>query len=240
MMNMKRSLFLCMLAFVFINMTAFAQQQEQDGLEKTGLFNTRYCEVIIIKDDFPKLNAAVYNSIGLNTCPTEQWNALNAGAIKKQFNASLVKLNGPRYLVMNSLIARDKTLNAQEVTIGGIRFKERADLSTYFFEATVGEKFYQPNKVYRDTVWLYNAGTRIYELIAPNHDVYIMQSYANIVDPTLKLADLISLGQRLTLPKGWHFRTRLLNKPLKLTATGIAYVINDNLYNSYQKVMTPM
>jgi hypothetical protein len=65
----------------------------------------------------------------------------------------------------------------------------------------------------------------------------MMQSYAQIVDPGLTLAALEHLGSRLKLPAGWHYRTRKLDADVELKADGLAYVINDDLYNSYQRVM---
>ncbi len=63
-----------------------------------------------------------------------------------------------------------------------------------------------------------------------------MQSYAQIADPSLSISDLENLGSRLELPKGWSYRTRVLTEDSRLRANGVAYVINDNLYDSYQKV----
>jgi hypothetical protein len=61
-----------------------------------------------------------------------------------------------------------------------------------------------------------------------------MQSYAEIVDPGLRMADLANLGSRLKLPRGWTFRTRVLSNPLTVTATGEARVVQDELENTYQ------
>ena len=87
----------------------------------------------------------------------------------------------------------------------------------------------------RTTVFHYRAGRPVYELTAPNGDVYMMQSYAQIADPKLTMDDLAGLGARLKLPKGWTYRTRMLAADTALKAEGVAYVINDNLYNSYQR-----
>ncbi len=196
--------------------------------------NARYCEVLVIKRHFSELNASVYNSLNLDTCPADLWNKLNISAIKKQFDASEVKLNGPRYFVMDGLIASNGTVSAPIVTIGGIKFQKRAEISTTIWNG-LGTQLYAPTKVQRHTVWIYNPGTMIYKLIAPNHDVYVMQSYAQIVDPHLQLADLPNLGSRLKLPQGWSYQTQVLTQPLKLTANGIAYVLQDDLRDSYQK-----
>ena len=36
---------------------------------------------------------------------------------------------------------------------------------------------------------------------------------------------------------GWTYQARVLTEDSELKIDGLAYLINDNLYNSYQKVM---
>jgi hypothetical protein len=111
----------------------------------------------------------------------------------------------------------------------------RAKLDTKIREGTVGEEFYVPNEVQRDTVYTYKAGKPVYELTSPEGDVYIMQSYAQIKDKDLTIDDLASLASRLSLPEGWTYTTRALTEDYELVTNGLAYVINDDLYNSYQR-----
>jgi len=98
-----------------------------------------------------------------------------------------------------------------------------------------GDLFYQSTIVHRNTTWIYKAGSPVYELISPSGELYVMQSYAQIVNPKLSMADLASLEQQLQLPKGWSYRTRLITEDLHLVAKGTAYVLQDNLLNSYQR-----
>jgi hypothetical protein len=63
-----------------------------------------------------------------------------------------------------------------------------------------------------------------------------MQSYSQIVDPKLTLAQLPSLGRRLHLPQGWRYQTRRLRCHLVLRARGKATVTQDELQDTYQLV----
>jgi hypothetical protein len=63
-----------------------------------------------------------------------------------------------------------------------------------------------------------------------------MQAYAQIVDPDLALGDLEGLAGRLKLPKGWTYTVRTLTANEHLAADGVAYVLQDELQNSYQKL----
>jgi hypothetical protein len=200
------------------------------------LRNFRYCEVIPVFRERLTLPVEVYNTLSLNDCPADLWAQLDAAAMAEQYGAELVKLNGPRYWVLNQIEGGGATAAGKIVDFGGIEMKLVAQLETKLWEGSVGDKFYTPNEVHRTTVWVYKAGNRVYELISPAGEVYMMQSYAQIADPTLTIDDLEDLGSRLELPEGWSYQSRVLEEDVQLKANGLAYVINDNLYNAYQRV----
>ena len=62
-----------------------------------------------------------------------------------------------------------------------------------------------------------------------------MQSYSQMINTSLNEKDLIALSQQLKLPAGWSYSSKILDKDLSLVANGIAYVLQDNLANSYQR-----
>ncbi|MFM7224394.1 MAG: hypothetical protein ACKO1Y_03010, partial [Actinomycetota bacterium] len=63
---------------------------------------------------------------------------------------------------------------------------------------------------------------------------YVMQAYCIGVDPPLTQADLPTLGERLDLPAGWTYRTRVLEEELVIdTTASVATVLQDELENSY-------
>lgn len=197
----------------------------------------RYCEIIPVFRHGLTYRVEVYNTLGLNDCPADLWAKVDGETLKKQYGAVAVKINGPRYWLMNSIVAAGTTAAGKVVDFGGIEMSLRGTLETKIWQGTVGDKFYTPNEVHRTTVYVYQKNNRVYELTSPEGDVYRMQSYAQIADPTLIIADLETLGARLDLPKGWTFQSRVLTEDSDLKANGLAYVINDNLYNAYQKVM---
>jgi hypothetical protein len=155
--------------------------------------------------------------------------------VNEEFGSVAAKLNGPRYWVLDKLVGSGSTTTGERFTFGGIEMELRAKLETKLREGTVGEEFYAPNEVQRDTVYTYRAGRAVYELTAPDGHVYVMQSYAQIEDKNLTIDDLPSLGSRLSLPEGWTYSTRTLTEDFELASNGLAYVINDDLYNAYQR-----
>ncbi|HVG35232.1 MAG TPA: hypothetical protein VM911_19350 [Pyrinomonadaceae bacterium] len=199
------------------------------------LRNVRYCEVIPVTRKGRTLTAWVYNTLGLNDCPAAEWDALTEDEINEEYGSVAAKLNGPRYWVLDKLVGSGSTTTGEKFTFGGIEMELRAKLETKLREGTVGEEFYVPNQVQRDTVYLYKAGKPVYELTSPEGDVYTMQSYAQIKDKNLTIDDLASLESKLALPEGWTYTTRTLTEDFELNSGGLAYVVNDDLYNSYQR-----
>ena len=74
------------------------------------------------------------------------------------------------------------------------------------------QKPYQAHSVMRNTVFGYLKGKKVYELSSPTGEVFRMQSYAQIVDPSLNINNLDSLGERLKLPQGWKYQVKILTK----------------------------
>jgi hypothetical protein len=201
----------------------------------SDLRNVRYCEVIPVTRDRNNLTSWVYNTLGLNDCPECEWNALTEEQVNQEYGSIAAKLNGPRYWVLNKLVVSGSSASGERFTFGGIEMELRATVPTKIREGTVGEEFYAPNQVKRDTVYTYNAGEEVYELTSPEGDVYVMQSYAQVADKTLTIDDLPSLASRLALPAGWSYAPRTLTEELVMDSGGLAYVINDDLYNAYQR-----
>lgn len=201
------------------------------------LRDVRYCEVIPSVAAGATVTTSIYNTLGYNACPPVQWAALTEDQVNREFGSQSAKLNGPRHWVLDSIQASGSSTTGQTFTFGGIEMGLRATLTTPAGQPTVGNQFYAPNQVQRDTVWIYHAGKPIFELTDPQGNVYIMQSYAQIADRTLTIAQLPDLASKLKLPPGWGYKTETPSAELAVASNGTATVVNDELYNSYQKRM---
>lgn len=198
--------------------------------------NLRYAEIVPVFRSGGKFYVEVYNTIGSNECPQDLWDKLNADKLAKAYGAEKVILNGPRYWTLNQLDERGVSSDGKIANFGGIEMTQRATMQSNIFTGTVGSKFYTENAVQRETTFHYWKNNRVYELISPEGGIYRMQSYCTIRDKSLSINNLEQLAEKLQLPEGWEFKTYVLNQNEELIANGIAYVINDNLGNSYQKV----
>jgi hypothetical protein len=200
----------------------------------TGLHDARYCEIIALRGAPPRATATIWNTIGLNRCPAAWWASLDAGTLARELGASFVVLNGPRHFLMDAATARTGGVRA----FHGMRLTEVATLPIRTV-ADLARTPYADRAVARVNTWRWQRGRTVFELVAPGGDVYVMQSYAQILDPALTLADLGRLGARLRLPQGWRYRARRLTRPLVLRARGGATILQDELQNTYQLAATP-
>ena len=96
---------------------------------------------------------------------------------------------------------------------------------------------YTEHIIGRSTQWLFAPGRTIYELVSPDKDVYVMQSYAHLVDATLTEDALAGLGARLSLPTDWQYRPHPVTTELVVgTPGGEAHVIQDDFQNTYLRL----
>lgn len=197
------------------------------------LRNVRYCEILTMTRHGLTFDIDVYNTLGLNFCPADKWQAIDATKLAKELNVSRVNLNGPRYWTLDAIKASGATAQGETRTFDGLAMTHRATLNLKLWQAKAGG--YRVNTIRRNTSYLFKAGQPVFELVSPKGDVYMMQSYAQIVDPKLSYDDLPKLGSRLKMPKGWTYRTRTLDADYTLTANGTAYLVQDDLFNSYQR-----
>jgi pimeloyl-ACP methyl ester carboxylesterase len=205
------------------------------------LFNRRYCEILLQTSSGENLEASVYNTLGLNDCPQAAWDAIDLDAAAAANDAQAASRNGPRYWVLDLITPIEDGATppipgfGDTVTFGELDMFLAATISLDSV-ASEENQAYAVIEVARSTIFTYVAGRRIYELEDPEGARYIMQSMSQMADPDLQLHNLISLDQRLELPEGWSFSTRVLTGPLQVTASGIARVVTDGLSNTYQQV----
>ena len=210
------------------------ESTEGDG---ESLFDSRYCEVLLVDVEGDFAIVDVFNTVGLNECPSELWEALNTDEIAEEQGAFLAVLNGPRFWATDSAVGGD-AITGEIEEFGGIAMQKVAELQLSLdqaLELQSRDNPYAEAVVDRDNAWIFRAGREVYELVDADGGAYVMQSYSHQVDDALTSDDLPSLGERLQLPAGWTFRARVVPAELVVQATGQAIVTQDELRNTYQK-----
>jgi hypothetical protein len=192
---------------------------------------TRYGEVLAVFSDGEQFTAHVYGTQLLNDCPQELWETLVPAAIAEELGALIVKLNGPRYWVLDGLGSKSAPLEPVLHEFNGLLMRRIAVLALGTNPAQVP---YTVRKVDRRVSMYFDAGSAVYELIDPHGPPYVMQAYCTGVDATLDENSLADLGERLALPTGWRFQTRVLQEDLIVdTSQSVATVLQDELENTY-------
>ncbi|MFJ3231192.1 hypothetical protein [Streptomyces sp. NPDC086787] len=200
----------------------------------------RYGEILLVSPDGAGgLKAAVYNTLGLNDCPAQWWNGLDPRALAERFQVPLVLLNGPRYWVIDELTA---FATGKVTDFGGVRARLVAEVRIPAETDPTGARprqYYIDTTVERDTEYVLSAGRPVYSLRDSDGRVYVLQAYAHIVDDSLTLDSLDTLGERLRLPRGWRYEVRTPKADLRVrTADGEAHVVQDELQNTYMLLVT--
>lgn len=202
--------------------------------EQSGdVFGKRYGEVLLIRMGQSGPEATVYNTFPLNDCPAELWNALDAEALARENGAAAALLNGPRYWLM-SRIAKKAGEPQPTRSFGGIEMIEQATVQMASNNPAKPGEPYSVNKVDRRAAFTFDAGRPVFELVGPEGQRWVMQTYSQVVDKNLRLEDLPGLGSRLNPPAGWSYETRTLTEPLVVdTTSSVAHVMQDELTNTY-------
>lgn len=191
----------------------------------------RYGEVLAVFQRDDGFEAEVYGTQMINDCPQELWDTLDPATIAKDLGAVLVKLNGPRYWVLDGLGAKVAVIDPVMRDFNGLTMRRIAVVHLGENPASVP---YTERHVNRGAVWFFDAGKPVYELVDPNGTAYVMQARCVGIDPSLTEDDLPSLGERLALPDRWTYRCRVLDEELVVDTTDtIATVLQDELENTY-------
>jgi len=203
-----------------------------------GAYGKRYCELMLVKvqPTAPLLHIGVWNTFGLNSCPDAAWKATTTSAalttLATANSMDQVSVNGPRWWAFNQI---GGVLTTQVKTFGTITMRQAAllDLNgapTPFVELTVK----------RTSTWIYDKGTYLRVLTAPNGRKYALQAWTTQVNSkvTEKSLNTLASGSKplLTLPAGWSFKASKLTKQLKIVAAGTMTVVQDNLKNTYSRI----
>jgi len=193
--------------------------------------DVRYGEVIAVFSRGGRFEAEVYGTQLLNDCPQELWGNLNASEIAAEMGALVVKLNGPRYWTLDAFGQKIAVADPILRDFGGITMRRIATVD-------LGEvpKLgpYTETKVNRGVIFFWDKGQTVHELVNPDGLAYIMQALCIGVDPSMTPESLLTLGNRLALPDGWVYRTRVLEQELIVDTTAtIATVLQDEFENSY-------
>lgn len=199
---------------------------------------TTYCDIRLFylrPDDLADVDVWSTRSLD-DECPVDLFQALDAEAIQAEFSAAGVGLNGPRQTLFD--VNDYEPVGSEVRDFGGIPMVK---LSTLVLNpnALSGDPAYNDLDEQRRGASELWAGSEVYELISDRNLKYVMTSLSKRVDPGLTVDNLATLGERLNLPNGWTWSTRILESDLRLPSRDQTTLVLDEFENTYQRIEHP-
>jgi hypothetical protein len=217
------------------NMTSARHEHLVGGREihLQGMRGCRFCEMGLITGTSPDSAIAnIWNTTGACDPTPEQFDSLDADTIARENQALRAWLNPVRQWLFDRLdvweAGDDKTFG--DLTGTWIGVVEAATLM-----ADTDQGSYHPAYAFSNNTFTYGKGSRVYLLDAPDGEVFIMQSFARHLNPTLSEGDLAHLYRWLDLPHRWGFRAEKLDQDMEVSSNPdhLAHVLRDDLHNVY-------
>src|SRR3954465_3278843 len=151
-----------------------AASKKGNVARREQMHGARYGEVLLVTGRLNHIEATVYNTLGLSDCPDDLWRTLDPDAIKKEHGARAAILNGPRYFLMDKVFIANP--GNEIVSFGALQMRPLATvpLKLTTMLGGVHRHSYSEQPVLRTTVYVYDAGREVYELVAPDGTSYVM------------------------------------------------------------------
>ena len=198
-------------------------------------YNQRYCEILFADSQGAGLHLTVFNTFGLNSCPTNLWKNVDLPKLAHDHSHLTAVANGPRWWILDRL-GGDIDGTTMDMG-GGLMMRQVATLDLPSLSPPAA---YTEVQINRTTTWSYNKSRYLRRLLSPTGHHYLMQAYTTMIDPRLNEAKLNTLasarGTKLRLPRGWKYQVFRSTRKLDLVIPDHATVLQDNLKNTYQKV----
>lgn len=217
------------------NMTAARHEHLVGGREihLQDMRGYRFCEVGLITGTSPdNAIANIWNTTGACDPTPEQFDSLDADTIALENGAMHTWLNPVRHWMFDRLdvweAGDDKSFGSITATWVGV-------VGAATLMQTTDEGSYRPAYAYSSSTFTFTKGSQVYLLDAPDGEVFILQSFARHLNPTLGEGDLAHLYRWLDLPHRWGFRAERLDQDLEVLPNpdNLAHVLQDDLHNVY-------
>ena len=191
-------------------------------------------ELFLLRRDGDHYQALVYNTIGMNDCPAEEFEAIDVAKLAEETGSEVVWKNPRRYWMMDELTL---SLVGEPRELGGLMFNFVAKMQmppTFDPAHSQADQAYHPMQIHRVSTYTFRAGRPVYMLRSPEDVTWVMQTYTDHIDTGLDEQHLANLGDRLELPEGWRFASVVIDRDLVIDTTGVADIVPDDLANMYQ------
>jgi hypothetical protein len=177
--------------------------------------------------------AHVYTASSLEEITPESHEQIDPLRLARELEVDMCAVNGGRIWLMDE----QDVQGGDVLDFHGVKMMYGGEMTGAEMMAQM-QFAYRPSLIYRNSNWIWHAGTPVQLLRDPEGTVWVMQEYTQDIDPSLTLDTLDQVGRKLTtLPPGWTFETKVLTRDLSLDTgrcDGWAAIIRDDLHGTYQ------
>jgi hypothetical protein len=195
--------------------------------------NKAFCGLGAFVGVGPTQRAHVYTAAALDELTPESHKQMDAARLARQFEVDMCAVNGGRIWLMDEMDIQGGDI----VDFDGVKLMYGGEMTAAEMMSQMMNA-YHPSLIYRNSNWIWHAGTPVHLLREPSGTVWVMQEYTKDIDPTLNLDNLHEVGGKLkNLPEGWTFETKVLTRELSLDTArcdGWAAIVRDELHCTYQ------
>ncbi len=181
---------------------------------------------LIARDAIKKIPyVSIYNTTGQNggddtrdSAPSSFSDTLDVKRIAKRYQAVLASTSGPRYWALDWLADRVGAVR----DFGGLEavWMGNGQAAAARLAAKAPAEAYRTASFPRTAIEGFRKGTKVYLLDDPKGQAWVLAAYTTDGAPSAAADELDSLGDRLTLPEGWKFRSVKLDRELILESKG--------------------
>lgn len=190
-----------------------------------------YFEIFTAFRRFRRIRAGVYNTIRRIPFTLDAWDDLDTDKIKQELGAAAVIKNGPRLWALDAIRGYYRggsyDFNGYILDLVAVIESEASQLSD--------RKNYTEHTIIRYTDFIFLKGKKIYELITDKEVIYTLQSVSHEINKDITVEDFDIVSDKLKLPAGWKFRTRVTDSDTVYKIRGEAHIIQDEFRNTYQR-----
>jgi hypothetical protein len=211
----------------------------------TGLNRVRYIEIFVVGGDpLKELLGNVYNTTftqgwdlktNKDTASDSYVQGIDKEAIKKQYSAYAVAINGPKLWMLDDIdipLGTVRELNGKPIPWCATLHLTAKEL------LTMGKEGYKPTTIERKSKFEYKKGTQAFLIDDADGNTWVMKGM-EIGIPGQYTYDQYVANQATMykkLPPGWKVRTKVLDQDLiMIPETGIATIMPDEFFNVYDK-----
>ena len=148
--------------------------------ERSITKNTRgrpFCGLAAFVGTGPTMRAHVYTAANLDEITIDSHKKMDGARLAKQFEVDMCMVNGGRYWLMDD----QDVQGGDVVNFDGVNLLYGGEMTGAEMTAQM-QTPYAPNLIYRNTNWIWHAGTPVHLLREPNGTVWVMQEYTKDVD----------------------------------------------------------